>query len=299
MYRHSVTVYDSKTFALLKTIPDEVDPADFGYSQYPGAHKGAPVEGAYSPDGNYLYVTNYSMYGKGFAHEGHDICSPASGFDRSFLYRIDLSTLEVDAIYRVGVVPKVVEVTPDNKYILVTNWCSYDLYIISVATQKVVKVMNMGPYPRGIAVSATGKTAYVAQMGGSTIKQINLKTFNSESIQIGSNPRAVVLSPDSKTLYATLNRSGKVVSYDLVKRHLIASVTTGKASRSLAISTDGTALFVVNFTSGTMSKVRASDLKVLQSVKACRQPIGVTYEPTSNRTWVACYFGEIKIFDNK
>lgn len=298
MYRHSITFYDAKTYALLATVPDSVELAKFGFTQYSGSYKGAPVEGAFSPDGKYLYVSNYAMYGKGFNHEGHDTCSPASGFDRSFLYRIDLASYAIDAVYQVGVVPKVVEVTPDNKYILVSHWCSYDLRIISVESQKVVKTLKIGAYPRGITVSPDGQTAYVAQMGGTTIHQISLKDFSERIIQIGLNPRAIVLSPDGKILYATLNSSGKVTAYDLVKHKKIGTVTTGKAARSLAISTDGTALFVVNFESDTMSKVRTSDMKVLQTVKACNQPIGVTYEPTTDRTWVACYLGQIKVYEN-
>ena len=298
MYRHSITFYDAKTYGLLATVPDSVELAKFGFTQYSGSYKGAPVEGAFSPDGKYLYVSNYAMYGKGFNHEGHDTCSPASGFDRSFLYRIDLASYAIDAVYQVGVVPKVVEVTPDNKYILVSHWCSYDLRIISVETQKVVKTLKIGAYPRGITVSPDGQTAYVAQMGGTTIHQISLKDFSERIIQIGLNPRAIVLSPDGKILYATLNSSGKVTAYDLVKHKKIGTVTTGKAARSLAISTDGTALFVVNFESDTMSKVRTSDMKVLQTVKACNQPIGVTYEPTTDRTWVACYLGQIKVYEN-
>jgi YVTN family beta-propeller protein len=298
MYRHTVTIYNSKTLALVKTISDKVQLSSFGLKGYEGDYQGAPVEGAYSPDGKYLYVTNYSMYGKGFNREGHDTCSPASNFDKSFLYRINLKNFKVDAVYQVGVVPKVVEVTPDNKYILVSNWCSYDLKVISVASQKVVKTIPIGAYPRGITVSSDAKTAYVAQMGGSRIHRISLKDLSAKAFTIGSNPRALVLSPDNKTLYATLNRSGKVVSYDLVKGKIISSVTTGKAARSLTISTDGSALFVVNYESGSLSKVATAGLKVTQSLYACNHPIGVTFDESTQRTWVACYHGQIKIYDN-
>jgi DNA-binding beta-propeller fold protein YncE len=91
MYRHSVTIYDANTFELVSTVPDSVQLSKYGYSKYSSIYKGSPVEGAYSPDGKYLYVTNYAMYGKGFNREGHDICSPASGYDTSFLYRVNLA----------------------------------------------------------------------------------------------------------------------------------------------------------------------------------------------------------------
>jgi YVTN family beta-propeller protein len=298
MYRHSVTIYDANTFKLIKTIPDSVKLSKFGYSKYSSIYKGAPVEGAYSPDGKYLYVTNYSMYGKGYNHEGHDTCSPASHYDTSFLYRIDLSNYEIDAVYPVGSVPKVVEVTPDNKYILVSNWCSYDLKVISVATQKTVKSLKIGRYPRGIAVSKDSKTAYVTEMGGSRIHVVNLEDFSISYIPIGVTPRAIVLSPDNTKMYVTLNFSGKVAAWDLIRKKSLGTVTTGKAARSLAISDDGSALFVVNYTSNSISKVRTSDLKTLQTINACSEPIGVTFDVPTQRTWVACYGGSIKVFDN-
>jgi len=55
----------------------------------------------------------------------------------------------------------------------------------------------------------------------------------------------------------------------------------------------------VNFVSNTISKVRTSDMKVFQSIKACNEPIGITYDSPTSRTWVACYGGAIKIYDNK
>ena len=298
MYRHSVTIYDSNTQELIKRVPDSVKLSDFGYTKYSGTYKGSPVEGAFSPDGQYLYVTNYAMYGKGFNKEGTDICSPANGFDSSFVYRINLSNYKIDGVYAVGSVPKVIEVTPDNKYILVTTWCSYTLDVISVTKQKKVKSLKIGRYPRGIAVSADSSKAYVAEMGGSNIHEIDLTDFTKKLIPIGVNPRAIVLSPDNSKMYVTLNMAGKVAAWDLVNHKSLGSVKTGKAARSLAISSDGTALFVVNYASGTLSKVRASDLKVLQTVKVCASPIGITYDQPTSRTWVACYGGSIKVFDN-
>jgi len=114
MYRHSVTIYDAETLELKSTVPDSVELSKFGYKKYSGLYKGAPVEGAYSPDGEYLYFTNYAMYGKGFNKEGTDTCSPASGYDSSYLSRINLAKNQIDAVYPVGSVPKVVKVTPDN-----------------------------------------------------------------------------------------------------------------------------------------------------------------------------------------
>lgn len=298
MYRHSITVYDAKTFELLKTIPDSVSLKSYGFSKSTSTFRGAPVEGTYSPDGKYLYVSNYAMYGPGYNKEGHDTCSPSSGYDSSFVYRINRSNYEIDAIYPVGSVPKVVEATPDNKYVLAANWCSYTVSVISVAAQKVVRTVKIGRYPRGIAISNDSKRAYVAEMGGNRIHVINLENFSVSYIPIGSNPRAIVLSPDNSKMYVTMNLSGKVASWDLVANKAGKSVKTGEAARSLAISADGSTMFVVNYLSDTMSKVRTSDMKVLETIKACNEPIGVTYDAPTKNTWVACYKGQIKVYSN-
>jgi len=299
MYNHTVTIYNSKTMELVSTVKDSVDLKSFGFSKYSGNFRGAPVEGAFSPDGKYLYFTNYAMYGKGFSKEGHDTCSPSSGYDTSFLSRINLSTYSIDAVYPVGSVPKVVQVTPDNKYILVSNWCSYTVSVISVAEQKVVKSIKIGRYPRGIAVTKDSAFAYVAEMGGNRLHKIDLATFEQTYIPIGSNPRALVLSPDNKVLYATLNLSGQIAAWDLVANKSLGKAKIGQAARSLDISSDGTALFATNFKSGTVSKVRTSDLKVLQTIKVCSEPIGISYDAPTARTWVACYKGSVKVFDNQ
>ncbi len=298
MYRHSVTIYDTNKNALVATVPDTVRLSDFGFKKYSGNYKGAPVEGAFSPDGKYLYFTNYAMYGKGFAKEGTDKCSPSDGYDSSFLSRVNLANYKIDAVYPVGSVPKVVKVTSDNKYILVSNWCSYTVTVISVESGKTVQNIKIGRYPRGIAITKDSLYAYVAEMGGSGIHRINLQDFSKTFIPVGPNPRAIVLSPDEKMLYVTLNISGKVAAWSLEANKLIKTVSTGKAARSLDISDDGSALFVVNFGSGTMSKVRASDMTLIQTIRVCNEPIGITFDGPSQNTWVACYGGAIKVLSN-
>jgi YVTN family beta-propeller protein len=298
MYRHSVTVYDAKSFELLQTIPDSVSLKDFGFSKNSGKYKGAPVEGTFSPDGKYLYVSNYAMYGKGFNKEGTDTCSPADGYDKSFVYRINRSNYQIDSVYPVGSVPKVVEITPDNKYVLVANWCSYTVSVISIEQNKVVKTVKIGRYPRGIAINNDSSKAYVAEMGGNRIHVINLQDFSTSFIPIGSNPRAIVLSPDNSKMFVTMNLSGRVASWDLVSNKPGKSVRTGEAARSLAISADGSTLYVVNYKSDTMSRVRTSDMKVTQNIKVCDEPIGITYDVPTGNTWVACYKGQLKIFSN-
>ena len=58
-----------------------------------------------------------------------------------------------------------------------------------------------------------------------------------------------------------------------------------------------TALYVVNYESNSVTKLRASDMSALQTIGVPSHPIGITYEPLTHRVWVACYSGEILVFD--
>jgi YVTN family beta-propeller protein len=296
MYRHTITVYD-RNGDLVKTIPDTVNLADFGIPDHPGPVQGAPVEAAFSPDGKYAYVSNYSMYGEGFGPEGDDDCVPSDGYHSSYVYRIDVATLTIDAVIPVGSVPKYVAVTPDGRYVLVTNWCTYDLSVIDAATNREVKRIPMGPYPRGLAVSPDSKTAYVGIMGEDDIARVDLATFGVSWISgIGQGPRHLVISPDGAALYATLNAEGKVAKIDPVSGAVLNKVATGDQPRSMAISTDGQSLYVVNYESSDVTKLAASDLSTLQTVPTGYHPIGITYDRTTGAVWVANYGGSIQIF---
>jgi YVTN family beta-propeller protein len=298
MYRHTITVYDRKG-DLVKTIPDTVQLADFGHPEHPDPVQGAPVEAAFSPDGKYAYVSNYSMYGTGFGPEGDDDCVPADGYDDSYVYRVNVATLEIDAAIKVGAVPKYVAVTPDGRYVLVTNWCTYDLSVIDTATNTEVRRLPMGPYPRGLAVSPDSRTAYVGIMGTQDIARVDLTSFGVSWIRgIGQGPRHLVISPDGTALFVTLNAEGKVAKIDPTNGVVLNKVATGQAPRSMAISTDGQSLYVVNYESSSMSKLATSDLHEVQVVPTGYHPIGVTYDRTTGAVWVANYGGSIQIFSS-
>jgi YVTN family beta-propeller protein len=304
MYRHTVTVYD-RDHELVRTISDRVVPSRFGYRRWNTPVRGAPVEASFSPDGDHLWVSNYSMFGAGFGPEGTDDCTPASGFDRSFLYRISTATWQVTDIALVGSVPKYVQASPDGRYVLVSNWCSWDLSIVDTRLMRQVARVPLGRYPRGIAISPDGSRAYVAVMGSTRVAVVDVRRALSTETRgralswienVGSGPRHLNISPDGRYLYVTLNADGRVAKIDTRRRRVVARVSTGQQPRSAVLSPDGTALFVVNYASSTVSRVRTRDMTEVETVAVDHHPIGITYSPLSQEIWVASYVGSITVF---
>lgn len=298
MYSHTITVYDRES-RLVKTIADSIKLSDFGYPQYKGSQKGAPVEAAFSQGGNVAWVSNYQMYGSDFSSSADDDCSPSSNNDPSFLYRISTGTLAIDHVVQVGSVPKYVATTPNNRYVLVSNWCSWDLSVVDSQKNKEVRRIQLGPYPRGIVVDSKSEKAYVAVMGSYDIAVVNLKSFAVSWLKgVGHSPRHLNMDPNGKYLYATLNGEGQVAKIDLSTGKVVSKAATGDAPRSMAISGDGQFVYVVNYNSDTVSKVRTHDMKVVQTVNVNPAPIGITYDTKTNQVWVACYSGSILVFQD-
>jgi YVTN family beta-propeller protein len=300
MYRHNISVFDRQS-NLIATIDDKVDLASFGINipNRSSVVRGSPVEAAFSPDGKYAYVSNYAIYGEGWDPSAVDTCQ-GKDRDQSFVYRVDTSTFAIDQVIQVGAVPKYLAVTPDNKYVVVSNFCSLDVSIIDVVTNKEVKRIDVGLHPRGIAITNDSSTAYVTVMGGGIIAAINLNNYSIRTINsAGYTPRHLVLSPDNSVLYITNNKAGQIRAIDPLTDTLIKSVATGTEPRTMVMSDDGLSLYVVNYQSDTMVKVRTSDMQVIQTVKTGHHPVGITYDAQMRRVWVANYTGSLWVFEDK
>lgn len=299
MYRHTIAVYN-REYKLVKTISDRVKLSDYGYKKFQGSYQGSPVEAAFSHNGKYAWVSNYSMYGQGFNREGTDTCHPSGNYDPSTLYRINTKTLAIEKVIFVGSVPKYNAVTPDNRFVLVSNWCTWDLSVVDIKENKEIKRIKLGAYPRGIAIDSNSKKAYVAVMGSSDIAVVNLQQpqFALQWLRnIGNGPRHLNID-NGNYLYASLNAEGNVAKIDLSTGKVLKKVNTGNAPRSTVLSDDAEFIYVVNYNSNTVSKVRTSDMKIMQTLKTEAHPIGITYDPKTHQVWVACYSGSIMVFQD-
>ena len=273
MYKHSVTVYD-EAGDLVTHDPRHRRPLRVRRRRAtPGSRAARRWRSRSAPTARRRTSPTTRCTASGWGPEGSDECHPSDGYDRSYVYRVDVKTLKIDNVILVGSVPKYVATTPDGRYVIVTNWCTFDASIIDVATQTEVKRIPLGPYPRGIVVTPDSRTAYIAVMGSTTIARIDLTNLTTSWISTsGSGPRHLVLSPDGRTLYATLNGEGRVAKIDPVAGAVQAKVATGSNPRSMTISADGKYLFVVNYESGTMSKLDANTMADVQTVRTGYPP---------------------------
>lgn len=299
IYSHSITIYDSRTHQLLQRVPDSIDLSKFGFPEHQGVAKGGPVEAAWTKDAKYAYVSNYVMSGPGFKGFATDECSPKSGFDNGFVYRYNVAKKTWDQAIEVGAVPKYVAITPDQRKVVISNWCDFTISIIDRASAKQTKVIKLAAQPRGIVIMPDNKTAYVAAMYGNKVFRVDLDTGEHHVIMDVNRPRHLVLSPDSKSLYLAASGTNRVYKISTSTDKVVSQVVSGPEPRSMTISRDGTALYVVNYFGKSASKISTSDMKVVQHVPTDPSPIGITYDDATHQVWVACYGGSMLVFDDR
>jgi YVTN family beta-propeller protein len=288
MYRHNVAVFD-RDGNEVALISDSVNLADFGIDTKGRSPqvKGSPVEAAFTSDGKYAYVSNYKMYGKGWNPVADDSCQ-SRNWDPSYVYRIDTMTFAIDQVIEVGAVPKFLLVSPDDRTLVVSNFCSQDVSIVDLASAREVERVFVGLHPRGIAITKDSQFAYVTVMGGGNVTRIDLATYATEQIAAaGFTPRHVVLSPDDSVMYVTNNKSGTVRKVSTTTSELLGVVSTGREP-----------LYVVNYLDDVLTKVRTSDMTVIQQMPTGDRPIGVTLDAQKSRIWVANYSGSLLVFED-
>lgn len=296
MYRHNVAVYD-RAGEKVGVIADEVDLAAFGIDGG-STVQGSPVEAAFMPDGRYVYVSNYKMFGPGWNPVADDGCDRGS-WDDSFVYKIDVATLEIVAVVPTGAVPKFLAVSPDGTRLVVSNWCGFDVSIIDTATDTELGRVDVGRHPRGVAIRSDSRYAYVTVMGEARIDVIDLQSrnvVNSIDEAAGSTPRHVVLSGDDRYLYVSNHKMNSVRKIDLATEEVVGIAHTGVETRTMAIADDGASLYVVNYQDGTVSKVRTRDMEILQTMYSGVHPVGITYDADTRQVWVANYAGSLRVF---
>jgi DNA-binding beta-propeller fold protein YncE len=271
---------------------------------------GKPVESCLSHDGRYLWVTYY--------RRDYDMNAEAP----SAVAIIDTHHDSIVRVMPTGPLPKMIACSPDNKYIAISHWGDNTVGIIDISGSSVFDfhyvahcivdyraTLNFGSAPvnrdqqcghclRGTVFSPNGNYLFVGKMGGSGgIAVFDMASYEYLGTVRGqkNNLRHMIIH-DGQMIVST-NSSGFVQRasvQDIVDSKLteLGKTTTfsdwknayvGKGVRTIDITSDGAYIFACVNNETKISVIRASDMKVISSIRADAYPVGMALSPDNTR----------------
>jgi YVTN family beta-propeller protein len=123
-------------------------------------------------------------------------------------------------------------------------------------------------FTAGLALSADGKTLYVADNLGNALSVIDLTSGAATTLPVGPNPYTVALAHDGKTAYVS-NQGGLTVSVvDLTQPFLAESdrIEVGTHPNALALNPKTAELYVANADSDTVSVIDTQTNVVVRTI---------------------------------
>src|SRR5208282_3648265 len=147
-----------------------------------GAKGGMNSAAKVTPNGAFVYVTNYSA---------------------NIVSVIDTTTNKVVATVPTTN-PNGMAITPDGAYAYVANDNVSTASVIATATNTVVAIVPVGTRPQGVGITPDGAYAYVANQYSSTVSVIATATNTVvATVPVGSDPVWAAVAPSYRTATTT------------------------------------------------------------------------------------------------
>lgn len=260
-------------------------------------HTGKPVEFAFTQKGKYVWISYFRLLEKGYPRE--------LGVERNYKYPsvvVVYDTLEKALTHRidVGVIPKVLSVSPDERLVAVANWNSHDVSVIRTDNMEVVKTIKVGLIPRGMEFTPNGEYLYVCNFGSSTLSKINVLALEVESTikNVGYKPRDIVITKDGKTAYFSCFGDGLLRKLDLATDEVTDKIKIGSEPRSVCMTRNNKYLFVVNYQSESVDMIDLETFQKVFSQPTDHGSVGVALSPDMKFLWVTNQdTGSIQVFE--
>jgi YVTN family beta-propeller protein len=165
--------------------------------------------------------------------------------------------------------PIALALSPDGGRLLTANQTAGTVSLVDPREGKVLHEIATGSRPAGVAIAADGRRGVVTHWYGYDLAVLRIENDRLEvagRIQVGPEPRGVVLSLDDKTAFIAVGVANEVVRVDLDSLKVTGRVEVGREPRGIAISPDGSLLAVGNARAQSVSVIATDSFKVTTTI---------------------------------
>jgi YVTN family beta-propeller protein len=228
---------------------------------------GNPYNLAFSPDGRFLYVLDWS--------------SESSG-DEVILY--DLPAERVDARIEVSTWPAHGVFTRNGRTFYVSSETAGNLAAIDTASRKITHTVWTGGDAMGLALTADERWLYAA--AGEEKKLVKIDTATNAAVKSIALPGIVhdaVLTLDGQFLYATLRRANKIAVVRTGDDRVVASIPQPAYPDLVVMEPTGRHAFVTNRWADVVTVIDLATHKQIKAIAVGRAPHGMALRPEPAR----------------
>jgi len=140
------------------------------------------------------------------------------------------------------------QVLAGKQFLWVTNAYGNDVHVISVPEHEVVKRIEVGPQPHGIAAPDDASVVYIAienfKGPKGELLWVNPRTYKVEHrLAIGPKPNQIACTPNGRWIYVPCN-DGNYWVIDGKNRKLVKKIRTNGRPHNTQASRDGTRMYL-------------------------------------------------------
>jgi len=161
----------------------------------------------------------------------------------------------------------------------ITNRYSNSVSVIDTATNTVKATVDVGSNPFGVAVNSARTKAYVTNL------------YDEDDASALSEKIATKSALSTKTEEHIATGEGTVSVIDMSTNTVTATVTVGIEPYGVAITPDGTKVYVTNMGSNTVSVIDAETNTLIATVPVEYDPCGIAITPDGTKAYVVNEFG--------
>lgn len=257
-------------------------------------------------DGRRVWVTNSGTppAAAHAAHQGMPGAAHAAMTTPGEVWAIDTATDTVVGKVPVGKHPAHVVVSPDGRWVYVTNGSDNTVSVVDAAAMKEVATIATGAFPHGIRLSPDGRQAYVANLKGGTVSVIDTASRQQvASIPVGRGPAQVGFTGDGRLAFVSLSQEDRVAVIDPKTHEVVRKVPVGDGPIQLFATPDNQRLLVANQGSRknpgrTVSVIDLTSFKVTASIRTGRGAHGVVVDADGRQAYVSnLYDNTVTVID--
>lgn len=215
-----------------------------------------------------------------------------TGSSDNRLYRVDLANLATTFI-TVGQFPEGLAISPDGSRLVVSNFNSNNVSVVTADPFAVAATVSVGANPGYSGFSPDGSYAYVPNSAANTISVIDMSTnLVSNTLNTSVFPYQVALSPDGASLYYTQGSGGNFYKIDAQTDTELSVLPGFWNLAAFVLDPTGSFAYLADFGNNSVETVDLQTMvPVGSSLTVGGLPLYIAISPSGERLYSSNYTG--------